>query len=126
MSYISLDLETTGLDPEHDEIIEVAAIRFDASGVLDTYQSLVNPGRKLEYRIALLTSIDEAELAAAPLFSSIASDVAAFVGLDPIVGQNPTFDTTFLARYGVEVFGPTYDTFDLAMILIPGLRQHSR
>ena len=125
MSYISLDLETTGLDPEHDEIIEVAAIRFDASGVLDTYQSLVNPGRKLEYRIALLTSIDEAELAAAPLFSSIASDVAAFVGLDPIVGQNPTFDTTFLARYGVEVFGPTYDTFDLAMILIPGLRQHS-
>ena len=125
MSYISLDLETTGLDPEHDEIIEVAAIRFDASGVLDTYQSLVNPGRKLEYRIALLTSIDEKELGVAPLFSSIASDVAAFVGMDPIVGQNPTFDTTFLARYGVEVFGPTYDTFDLAMLLIPSIQQHS-
>ncbi|TAK62365.1 MAG: 3'-5' exonuclease, partial [Dehalococcoidia bacterium] len=51
MSYVALDLETTGLDPDLDEIIEVAAVRFDARGVIDRYQSLVNPGRHLEYRI---------------------------------------------------------------------------
>jgi DNA polymerase-3 subunit epsilon/ATP-dependent DNA helicase DinG len=121
--YVSLDLETTGLDPDTDEIIEVAAIRFDASGVLERYESFVNPGRQLEYRIALLTGIDAGQLESAPHFSSIAAEVEQFIGLDPIVGQNPTFDTTFLARKGVQVFGPTYDTFDLASLLLPDLRQ---
>jgi len=119
--YVSLDLETTGLDPDNDEIIEVAAIRFDAGGVIDTYHSMVNPGRRLEYRIALLTGIDPAELTHAPHFSTIAREVEEFIGLDPIVGQNPTFDTTFLARKGVQVFGPTYDTFELAGLMLPGL-----
>jgi DNA polymerase-3 subunit epsilon/ATP-dependent DNA helicase DinG len=125
LSYVSLDLETTGLDPEVDEIIEVAAIRFDASGVIETYQTLVNPDRRLEYRIALLTGIDPSDLTRAPRFASVASDVEQFIGLDPIVGQNPTFDTTFLQRKGVQVFGPTYDTFDLAALMLPGLTQRS-
>ena len=125
MQYVSIDLETTGLDPDSDEIIEVAAIRFDVNGVIDRYHSLVNPGRKLDYRIALLTGIPAQELAAAPQFSSIALEVEQFVGMDPIVGQNPTFDTTFLARKGIQLFGPTFDTFDLANMLIPSLQQKS-
>lgn len=125
MPYVSLDLETTGLDPERDEIIEVAAIRFDTGGPISTFASLVNPDRRLEYRIALLTGITTAELDAAPHFGSVAADIEAFIGLDPVVGQNPTFDTGFLARKGVQVFGPTYDTFELASLLLPGLRQHS-
>jgi predicted DnaQ family exonuclease/DinG family helicase len=125
MSYVALDLETTGLDPDLDEIIEVAAVRFDAHGVIDRYQSLVNPGRPLEYRIALLTGIAPEELEDAPHFAAIASDVAEFIGMDPIVGQNPTFDTGFLARNGVPVAGPTYDTFEMAGLLLPGLQQHT-
>jgi DNA polymerase-3 subunit epsilon/ATP-dependent DNA helicase DinG len=125
MQYVSVDLETTGLDIETDEIIEVAAIRFDASGVIDRYQSFVNPDRPLDYRIFRLTGIDERDLRAAPHFGSIALEIEEFVGLDPIVGQNPTFDTTFLARKGVQLFGPTFDTFELAGLLLPGLRQHS-
>ncbi|MEX0750290.1 MAG: helicase C-terminal domain-containing protein [Dehalococcoidia bacterium] len=123
MPYISLDLETTGLDPDTDEIIEVAAIRFDVDGVIDTYHSMVNPERRLEYRIALLTGIDPSELQNAPHFPTIAGEVEAFVGLDPIVGQNPTFDTTFLAGKGVQLFGPTYDTFELAGLMLPTLTE---
>jgi DNA polymerase-3 subunit epsilon/ATP-dependent DNA helicase DinG len=123
--YVSIDLETTGLDPDVDEIIEVAAIRFDPSGVMATYHSLVNPERRLEYRIALLTGIDARELERAPHFGSIASEIEDFIGFDAIVGQNPTFDTTFLARKGVVLPGPTYDTFDLASLLLPGLQQRS-
>lgn len=125
MPYVSLDLETTGLDPEADEIIEVAAIRFDADGVIERYHSLVNPERALEFRIALLTNIDGKDLASAPHFTAIAREVEDFIGMDPIVGQNPTFDTTFLERNGVAVFGPTYDTHELANLLLPGLRQRS-
>ncbi|HEY8173135.1 MAG TPA: 3'-5' exonuclease, partial [Dehalococcoidia bacterium] len=125
MPYVSLDLETTGLDPEVDEIIEVAAIRFDADGVIDTFSTLVNPDRRLEYRISLLTGINADELTGAPRFASIAADIERFIGLDPIIGQNPTFDTTFLGRKGVQVYGPTYDTFDLAVLLLPALTQRS-
>ncbi|MDE3094592.1 MAG: hypothetical protein KGK07_01150 [Chloroflexota bacterium] len=125
MPYVSLDLETTGLDPEVDEIIEVAAVRFDATGVLDRYQSLVNPGKRLEYRIEKLTGIDPRELETAPHFGSIAPELGRFIGFDAIVGQNPSFDVTFLARKGVQVFGPAYDTFELASILLTGLHEHS-
>jgi DNA polymerase-3 subunit epsilon/ATP-dependent DNA helicase DinG len=125
LPYVALDLETTGLEPDRDEIIEVAAIRFDAGGVIDRFHSLVNPGRALEYRIALLTGIDQAELRAAPHFSSIAREVEEFIGLDPIVGQNPGFDTAFLERNGVQIFAPSFDTFDLASLLLPSLRERS-
>ncbi len=125
MPYVSLDLETTGLDPEVDEIIEVAAVRFDATGVLDRYQSLVNPGKRLEYRIEMLTGIDPGALETAPHFGSIAPEVERFIGFDAIVGQNPSFDVTFLARKGVQIFGPAYDTFELASLLLTGLHEHS-
>lgn len=125
MPYVSLDLETTGLDHESDEIIEVAAIRFDASGEIARYESLVNPERDLEYRIARLTGINADDLLTAPHFSSLRAEVEDFIGLDPIVGQNPTFDTAFLQRYGVAIFGPTFDTFDLASLLLPGLTERT-
>ncbi len=73
----------------------------------------------------MLTGIDPAELETAPLFSTVAREIEDFIGLDPIVGQNPTFDTTFLQRDGVQVFGPTYDTFELAGLMLPNM-QHGR
>jgi len=92
--YVSLDLETTGLDPETDEIIEIAAIRFDASGVLDTYQTLVNPGRKLEYRIAMLTGIDPAALETAPHFGSIAGGMFVLPVVFILLGPD-SYDAAF-------------------------------
>ncbi|MEX2246480.1 MAG: helicase C-terminal domain-containing protein [Dehalococcoidia bacterium] len=125
MAYVALDLETTGLNPETDEIIEVGAIRFDETGVLDTYHTLVNPDRHLEYRIEMLTGIPNADLAGAPHFGSVALEVESFIGMDALVGQNPAFDLAFLARKGVQTFGPAYDTYELAGLLLPDLREHS-
>ena len=49
--YVSLDIETTGLDPEQDEIIEIGAIRFKGSRVYETYSTLVAPTRPIPYKI---------------------------------------------------------------------------
>ena len=43
--FVSLDLETTGLDPVNDEIIEIGAVKFDINGVIDTYHSMAKPSR---------------------------------------------------------------------------------
>jgi DNA polymerase III epsilon subunit-like protein len=50
--YISLDIETTGLDPEHDTILEIGAIRFKGDQVFESYQTLLDPGRPIPYKIS--------------------------------------------------------------------------
>ena len=107
MPYVSLDLETTGLDPEVDEIIEVAAVRFDASGVLDRYQSLVNPGKRLEYRIALLTGIDPAQLGVgAALRDRRAARSSASSASTRSSDRTRCSTSTFLQRKGVQIYRP--------------------
>jgi len=123
--YVAIDTETTGLDPENDEIIEVAAIAFDCEGVQDEYRTLVRPINPPPYRVERLTGIQAAELHDAPHFAAVASEIASFVGDSPVVGQNIEFDTTFLGRSGVWVSGAQYDTHDLALLLLPGLHDYS-
>ncbi|HLF72058.1 MAG TPA: 3'-5' exonuclease, partial [Dehalococcoidia bacterium] len=123
--YVAIDTETTGLDSENDEVIEVAAIAFDLNGVLGEYNSLVRPLQAPPYHVERLTGIKAAELDDAPRFAAIAAEIADFIGDSPIVGQNPMFDIAFINRGGVWPSGPAYDTFDLAQLLLPGLHDYS-
>ncbi len=124
--FIALDLETTGLDPDKDTIIEVGAVRFLADGtILEEYQTLVNPGRHLAARIAQLTGIDNDMLLNAPPWHQVREEVARFIGPAPIVGHNVAFDVNFLRSHGVYPRGALIDTFDLATILLPGLKRYN-
>lgn len=117
-TYVSLDLETTGLNPEGDEIIEIAAVKFEAERTLDTFHTLVNPHRPLPYRIQMLTGIAPADVEAAPPWPVVAGKLASFIDSCPIVGQSIAFDLNFLAARGINLANPTYDTFDLASLLL--------
>ena len=64
-TWIALDLETTGLSPRGDEIIEVGAVRFRGDEVLDTFETFVNPGRTLSPFIVDLTGIRQRDVDAA-------------------------------------------------------------
>ena len=123
--YVALDTETTGLDPDVHEIIEVAAIAFDCGGVRDEYRTLVRPIQPPPFQIERLTGIQAAELQSAPIFAAIAAELADFVGDSPVIGQSVHFDINFLARNGVPLPGAIYDTFDLAQLLLPGLGDYS-
>jgi predicted DnaQ family exonuclease/DinG family helicase len=124
-TYISLDLETTGLNPDTDEIIEIGAVKFQGEQVIDTFHSLVNPQRPLPYRIQLLCGITPTELADAPAFSDIASELISFLDTEPIVGHNISFDLNFLAKKGIKPANPTYDTYELSTILLFQLSDYS-
>ena len=65
-SYICIDLETTGLNPKIDRIIEIGAVKVVNGQVTDTFSTYVNPGRKLEERIVELTGITQAQVDEAP------------------------------------------------------------
>jgi DNA polymerase-3 subunit epsilon/ATP-dependent DNA helicase DinG len=124
-SYVSIDLECTGLSPESDAIIEIGAVRFDESGVRETFVTFVNPLRPLPYRIHLLTGIDEEDLLNAPEFDTVSDDLESFIGNDPVVGHNIGFDLSFLSAAGVFPPGPAFDTRELATLIMPGQADYS-
>lgn len=101
-SYISLDLETTGLNPKTDKIIEIGAVRVICGEVQETFSALVNPGRRLEERIVELTGISDQELAGAKELSACFDDLLEFLGDLPLLGHRILFDYSFLKKAAVD------------------------
>ena len=124
-TWVALDLETTGLSPDGDAIIEVGAVKFQGEEELDSYTSLVNPYRSLDSFIRRYTGISQADVDAAPPFSEVAPRLAAFIGSAPIVGHNIGFDLDFLRSGGLPLPNPRADTWDMAFVLLPRLRDYS-
>jgi DNA polymerase-3 subunit epsilon/ATP-dependent DNA helicase DinG len=125
-TYVALDLETTGLDPEEDRIIEIGAVRFDESGSeLETFQRLVNPGREVPAFIERFTGVTNDMVREAPGIAAAGPELEAFVGASRVVGHNIGFDLHYLAREGVRLRAEAIDTAELARYLLPRLRSHS-
>lgn len=97
-TFVCIDLETTGLQPKTDKIIEIGAIRVDEGVVTGEWESLVNPERKLEERIVELTGIRDEQLAEAKKISELLPDLLAFLGERPLLGHSVNFDFAFLKR----------------------------
>jgi len=87
-TYVALDLETTGLNPERDAIIEVGCVRFQDGQPVDQFSTLVNPGRLIPEEIQLLTGIRDADVAGKPRFTDILPALDRFLGPHPLVGHN--------------------------------------
>lgn len=118
---VALDLETTGLHPEQDAILEVAAIKFRGETVLDKMETLVAPGRPIPFRVQRLTGILPQSVVNAPSFESISGQLQQFIADYPIVGHSIPFDAGFLRRRGLMRTNPLIDTFELAAVLLPSL-----
>lgn len=120
-TYVALDLEMTGLDPESDAIIEVAAVKFRPGEVIATWGSLVNPRRPLPHKIIRLTGIQQQELLRAPTLPELAGQLIGFVRDFPLVGHSVAHDVECLSRQGIALSNPTIDTFELNNVLLPQL-----
>ena len=125
LTCVSIDLETTGLRPESDTILEVGAVRFKGDDVLETYQTFVNPGRDIPEFVQRYTGITPQDIRRAPSFPQILDDLAKFIGPDPVVGHSVNFDVGFLESHGLALPNPAYDTLDLATIFLPFQRRYS-
>jgi DNA polymerase III subunit epsilon len=100
--YVAFDLETTGLSAESDRIVEIGAVRFDASGeILGEFERLVNPLRPSGPRARAVHGISDAELALAETAEVVLPEFLGFLG-DPsrttLMAHNASFDAGFLGR----------------------------
>ena len=124
--YIALDLETTGLSSEWDEIIEIGIIKVEGGQVVDSLHSLVRPEKKMPLRIKKLTGIDEEMLAGAPRFAQLEEAVLSFLEGENVLGHCIEFDMGFLeSLLGRALPNRRYDTLELARTLMPTAASHS-
>ena len=123
--YVTLDIETTGLDPERDTILEIGAVRFKGNRTFETFETLVDPGRPIPYKIQQLTGIAPADVTGAPTLSAVLPGLDRFVGDNPIIGHNVNFDLSFLRKQGLFQQNISIDTFELASILLPHASRYS-
>ena len=91
-----VDVETTGLDPEQDRVIEVGIIHMRGGSVEDRYSTLVNPGRDLPAEVVKLTGISPEDVETAPPFEEIADKVCSLLEDRIFVAYNLAFDRAFL------------------------------
>src|SRR5204862_4483450 len=102
-TYIALDLEATGMQPERDEVIEVGAVKFSEGRIIGRWESFVRPSQPIPYKVTQLTGIRQSHVVRAPLLSEVAADLLRFLGTSPIIGQSVELDLAMLARGGVAV-----------------------
>jgi len=124
--YAALDLETTGLDPARDRVIEVGAVAFTPEGVTASMERLVDPGRSVPEPVLRLTGIRPEDLRGAATAETALAELGEFLRGRQPVGHGARLDVDFLTAAGHwEQASEILDTLDVARILLPGAASHS-
>jgi ATP-dependent DNA helicase DinG len=116
---VALDLETTGLDPTNDSIIEIGAVRIRDGEVIDEFGQLIDPGFPIPPAITHLTGITTDQVVGQPPIERVLPALKKFIGEAPVIGHNINFDAAFLARHDALKGNLKIDTYDLAAVLMP-------
>ena len=125
---VCFDIETTGLKVTQEAITEIGAVRLRNGEIVETFQTFVDPERRLTPEIIGLTGITDEMLRGAPKLKDALTAFLAFAGDAPLAAHNAEFDISFI-RAGCQKcsipFEPTYiDTLILAQNLLPGLGKY--
>ena len=125
---ICFDIETTGLKVTQEAITEIGAVRLRNGEIVETFQTFVDPERRLTPEIIGLTGITDDMLRGAPKLKDALTAFLAFAGGAPLAAHNAEFDISFIRagcrKCGIP-FEPTYiDTLILAQNLLPGLGKY--
>lgn len=122
--YIAFDCETSGLDPQVAELLQLAAVRFQAGVAVEQWSALVRPSAPVPTAVLRLTGLDPERLAAAEPLGEVLPSFVRFAGRLPRVAHNAPFDEGFLAaalrRLGLEpLAADVYDTHELVRLVAP-------
>ena len=101
-SFVVVDTETTGFSSTRDNIIELAAIKFEDWIPVAKFHTLINPKKHIPDDASAVNGITDKMVAESPTFSQIIESLMDFVGKFSLVGHNLPFDLKFLYRYGYD------------------------
>ena len=129
-TFVVIDIEATGFDVNHAEIIDVGAVRVEGGIITETFSSLVDPGFFIPDRRKDLTGITNAMLVGSPKIREVLPRFMEFIGDNIIVGHNVSQDIKFIDKYtriyrGERFRRPYICTLELSRRLLPNLPGHS-
>ena len=130
-TYVVFDLETTGFNAGGaDSIIEIGAVKINNGEIIDRFDELINPGRKLPAKITELTNITDDMLKDKDNEENTVKRFKEWVGDLPMVAHNAKFDVSFIvmahSKYNLGEFTNTViDTLELSRALDTGYARHS-
>lgn len=127
--YAIIDIETTGLSPVNDKIIEIAIYIHDGQKIIDEYSSLINPERVISANITRLTGITNEMVKDAPKFWEIAKDIVILTKGKSFVAHNASFDYNFIRNefksLGYDFKRDRLCTVKLSRKIIPNHKSYS-
>lgn len=117
-TFVSFDLETTGLDAKTDYVIEFGAVKVVNGVPTERYQQFIKPPVRIPKFIQKLTGITDEMIKDAPTFEEVVDDLYDFLGDHPLVAHNIYFDHNFLntkreAIDGIPLQNKLMDTLSL-------------
>jgi predicted DnaQ family exonuclease/DinG family helicase len=127
--FVAFDLETTGLSPKSDRVIEIGAVRLGPDmAVRDRLELLVDPSMPIPLAVQRLTGLTDRDVRGAPSPPEAMAQFADFCDGARLVAHGGAFDMAFCAALVPQAFGGSrtvFDTLDLARILLPAAASHS-
>lgn len=124
-----VDVETTGMRVNLDRIIEIGVLRVEDNKLVETYQSLINPGFYIPPEISEMTGITSAQLENAPSFYEIKKELLKIFEDTIFVAHNVRFDYSFLKqefkRFDISFSPKHFCTVKLSRALFPKYRHHN-
>lgn len=124
--FVAIDVETTGLSPLYNELIEISAIKYEGAKKLDTFSTLIKPKKEVSSTITNLTGITNKMLEDAPTIEKVMPELIEFIGDNPIVAHNANFDYSFLQNNSNKSFtnNKVIDTVAISRKMLPNLPNH--
>lgn len=127
--FVVFDIETTGLSPITDDIIEIGAVKVANRRVVDSFSTFVHVHRSLPAKIIELTSITDDMLQGQPEITSVLPEFFNFVGSSVLVAHNAGFDVSFIKNKTIKYMDkscdtPVLDTLELSKALIKDVKNH--
>ncbi len=130
VKYAIVDIETTGGAHANEKITEIAIIVLEENGeIIESYETLINPLRRIPPHITRLTGITNQMVANSPTFEEVAYKINALTDQAIFVAHNVGFDYGFLqlefSRIGIEFKRRRLCTVKLSRAVFPGFRSYS-
>ncbi|MCI5675364.1 MAG: PolC-type DNA polymerase III [Ezakiella sp.] len=127
-SFVVFDIETTGLNPREDDIIEIGAVKIVGNDIVDSFNELINPGYAISDFTTQLTSITNEDLKDKPSFEDLYLKFHEFIKDSILVAHNANFDIGFIKyKYSlkdIEIDNPYCDTLKMSRHVLPELKNH--
>ena len=131
--FTAFDLETTGLDPKADKIVEIGAVKFDNKGIIARFSTLINPGIPMPKEAERVNKISDDMLKNKPAINEVFPDFLCFIQGTVLLAHNTSFDLSFINEKLKEFSASPFpalpnriaDTLLLSREIFPAFHSHS-